>query len=230
MGFCIFLPDAVKPDVRGQNDPCHPITERGRTMKRLLKSMICGLAVSCLLALTGVAGACEEVSREVFRLHILANSDSEEDQQLKLTVRDRLLQVTAPMFENCRSKEEASREAERNLDRIQEIAQQVVYDCGYNYQVTAKVTKMYFPARKYENFTLPAGEYDALRLVIGEGKGHNWWCVLFPALCLPSAAERAWTGIGGGGEEDLVIRPEEYEYRLKVVEAFSWLCTVFRHG
>ena len=115
----------------------------------------------------------ERVSEDVFRLHILANSDTKADQDLKLLVRDDVLQACT-FFSDCQSVTEAQQAAENNLQCITEIARQRIRQEGYNYQVTSRVVREYFNTRVYENVTLPAGYYNALKIEIGAGAGHNW--------------------------------------------------------
>ncbi len=187
-------------------------------MKYLFRSVVCSLLISCLLAMTGFYGACEEIRGEVLRLHILANSDSDEDQQLKLNVRDELLEYTEKLFSSCRDKQSAVRAARQHIDEIQDFAEKTVKKYGYDYPVQAYVTDMDFETRVYDNITMPAGHYDALRVVIGSGRGHNWWCVLYPALCLPSAKGDELDNAINSGERDIVSGGDKYEVRFRLVE------------
>ena len=133
-----------------------------------------------------------ELSNSVFRLHVLANSDSEEDQQLKLKVRDdlkegetevKLLSYMNTLSSNCNTKEEAIQIATQHQNEFQTIAENVIVENGYNYPVQIKINNFYFPTKSYGDISLPAGYYDALRVEIGNAKGKNWWCVMFPSLC-----------------------------------------------
>ena len=124
-----------------------------------------------------------ELSNSVFRLHVLANSDSEEDQQLKLKVRDALLSYMNTLSSNCNTKEEAIQIATQHQNEFQTIAENVIVENGYNYPVQIKINNFYFPTKSYGDISLPAGYYDALRVEIGNAKGQNWWCVMFPPLC-----------------------------------------------
>ena len=198
-------------------------------MKYLFRSLVCALAISCLLTMTGFYGACEEIRDGVLRLHILANSDSDEDQQLKLEVRDALLGYTDRLFSDCKSKDEALKAAGEHIEDIRCFAEMTVREHGYDYPVQAYVTNMSFDTRVYEDITMPAGHYDAVRIVIGEGKGHNWWCVLFPALCLPSAGKDELSGTMSGAERDIVSGGDRYEVRFKVVEWAEAFFSLFRH-
>ena len=125
----------------------------------------------------------------VLRLHVLANSDSSADQALKLEVRDRILRETATLFKDCKTKDEAREAVESNLDKIREIAEQTVREAGYDYGVSVSLGEEEYPTKNYEECCFPAGEYLSLRVMIGEAEGENWWCVLFPPLCLDAAGE-----------------------------------------
>ena len=125
----------------------------------------------------------ENIADSVFRLHVIANSDSEEDQQLKLKVRDALLSYMNTLSSNCNTKEEAIQIATQHQNEFQTIAENVIVENGYNYPVQIKINNFYFPTKSYGDISLPAGYYDALRVEIGNAKGKNWWCVMFPSLC-----------------------------------------------
>ena len=165
-------------------------------MKLVLKehiltlSMLAGAAAAVLFgSFSAFAKQCEELPDRLFRLHILANSDTDGDQQLKYELRDHIMGDMEYVFEGCATAEEAVEAAKAALPDIAEKAQQFVYDKGYDYTVTVSVENTYFTTRSYGSFVVPAGNYDALRIVIGEGEGHNWWCVMFPPLCLGAVEE-----------------------------------------
>lgn len=155
----------------------------------LCKAALCALLVSCSLSWLAAAGPAEQLPENILRLHVIANSDSEADQALKLAVRDTVLTEAARWCEDAGSLQEANAGICTHLESISGAAQQTVNDNGFSDRVTATVTDEFFPTRRYDGFTLPAGRYRALRVVIGEGAGHNWWCVVFPALCLPAAQD-----------------------------------------
>lgn len=155
----------------------------------LCKVALCALLVSCSLSWLAAAGPAEQLPENILRLHVVASSDSEADQALKLAVRDTVLTEAARWCEGADSLQEANTGICTHLEGIAEAAQQTVNDNGFSDRVTATVTDEFFPTRRYDGFTLPAGRYRALRVVIGEGAGHNWWCVVFPALCLPAAQD-----------------------------------------
>ena len=134
-------------------------------------------------AFSYVNAVSKDISNSVFRLHVLANSDSEEDQNLKYKVRDNLIDYMDSLCSNTTSKEEAMEIAKSHLDDFISIAQNTVYKNGYSYTVTAEIGNFSFPKKEYGDISLPEGMYDALRVKIGDGKGQNWWCVMFPPLC-----------------------------------------------
>ena len=205
-----------------------------RKMKLMEKSILLALILTLLLTMTGFSATCEQISTKVFRLHIMANSDSTEDQQLKLQVRDAILEQTKGMFDFAQSREEAMQLTREQLETIEHIAEAEIRRQGYSYTVHAEVTNMYFNTRQYETITLPAGNYDTLRVTIGSGEGKNWWCVLFPPMCLPVAQEHAGEEhkeIGDVLDEsqlEVVENGDEYEVRFILVEWYeqikSWLC------
>ena len=165
-------------------------------MKLVLKehiltvAMLMGAAAAVLLGSFSVfARQCEEVPDRLFRLHILANSDSEEDQQLKYDLRDYIIEDMEKVFDGCESAKEAKEAAKAALGDIASKAQRFVRSKGYDYPVSVSVENTYFTTRSYGSFVVPAGYYDALKIVIGEGEGHNWWCVMFPPLCLGAVEE-----------------------------------------
>ena len=124
-----------------------------------------------------------DISESVFRLHVIANSDSKEDQDLKYIVRDSLLEYMNNICKNCSSKEEAISLVEKNKENFKKIAEDTIKSEGYSYTVNINVGNFEFPTKTYGDISLPAGFYDALRVEIGEAKGQNWWCVMFPPLC-----------------------------------------------
>ena len=192
-------------------------------MKLMFKAVCCAIVISMLLSVTGFCGACDDIQSEVFRLHIIANSDSENDQKLKLYVRDGILEYTEELFKNCKNKEQSVQTARDNIYLIKNKAQSLVYEYGYDYPVDAYVTKMSFNTRIYNEFTLPAGQYEALRIVIGDGNGKNWWCVLYPALCVPSAEGNELNSVLNENEQDIVENSVNYQVKFKIVEVFEYI-------
>jgi len=129
------------------------------------------------------------VADKLVRLHVLANSDSAADQALKLEVRDTVLEAAEEILAGCRTRAEAEAQLRRQLAMLEQAAGARLEQLGSSYEVTAQLSEEVYPRREYESFSLPAGEYLSLRLVIGEGTGKNWWCVVFPPLCLAAVSE-----------------------------------------
>lgn len=131
----------------------------------------------------------KELAGSVIRLHVIANSNSEEDQALKLAVRDRVLERAEGLYPEGATLAEAQTALEGQLGALAAAGREAVEEAGQDYPVSAQLTDCWFPTKEYEGFALPAGNYTALRVTIGEGKGRNWWCVAFPPLCLGAASE-----------------------------------------
>lgn len=189
------------------------------------------IALLCALLLT--AGAvvavsafgefqknCASLSEKVLRLHVLANSDSEADQQLKLKVRDAILQESDRLFQQSDSKEAAMAQMATHLSDVEQVAERTLRKNGCDLPVTAALKKVEFNTRTYGNITLPAGEYDALQVEIGAAKGKNWWCVLFPSLCVPSSTNVQMEDVLTQDELQ-VVEQSGYDVRFKVVEWYE---------
>ena len=158
-----------------------------------------------------VTAVSSNLSEAVFRLHVIANSDSEEDQSLKLKVRDALLQYMNNICSNCTTKEEAISIAVEHKDDFQKIAEQTITDNGYNYSVKININNFYFPTKNYGDISLPAGMYDALRVEIGQAKGQNWRCVMFPSLCFIDISSGV---VDDEAKENLEENLEEESYTI----------------
>ena len=200
-------------------------------MKLFVKSACIAFVLVVIYSLIPFQAQCDNISNDVFRLHILANSDSDYDQSVKLKVRDRVLEYSKSLFESASSKDEAESLISQNLDNITRVAQNELKYLGCGQNVKAEIKKMYFTTRYYDSYTLPSGMYDALRITIGSGKGHNWWCVMYPSICVSAASEqdeKAKQALDDG-EYD-IIKNEKYSYKFKVVELFEKLCSCFKDG
>ena len=159
-----------------------------------------------------------ELADRVIRFHVIANSDSETDQALKLQVRDAVLAETERFYPEGADLETARAALQAHLGELAQVGQQVVDDAGYNYPVTTALEKVWFPTKEYDGFALPAGEYTALRIVIGEGAGQNWWCVAFPPLCLGAASDTVDEATAAGyfsEDQAALITGEGQGYVLK---------------
>jgi stage II sporulation protein R len=200
-----------------------------------MKKLICRkkvlIILSLLFMLTSSLIWCAGVEREgaalsakLIRLHIVADSDTNSAQRLKLLVRDRVLDRLTPALEGCASAADAAAVISRNLKSIESAAEEALREEGCCLPVSAVLKKEVFDKREYDSFTLPAGEYTALRLVIGGGNGHNWWCVVFPPLCLSSAIEDDEDVLAVLNEDEVELITEEgYVVKFKVLEILTWL-------
>lgn len=152
-----------------------------------------------------------DISNSVFRLHVIANSNSDEDQALKYKVRDALIEYMNSIAKDASTKEEAIKIVEENKDSFYNIAKEVVNDNGFNYDVNIKIGNFSFPTKTYGDISLPAGFYDALKVEIGKANGKNWWCVMFPSLCFVDVSEGI---VPDESKEDLQSNLQEEEYNL----------------
>ena len=195
----------------------------GNRLKIWEIALLLGVAV-CLLSGAKALHTQDELADKVVRLHVLANSDSEEDQALKLQVRDAVLDRAEDLLAQTSSRAEAEGKLRGQLLEFERLAEAVVREAGYDYEVTAELTDTEFPTREYEGFTLPAGEYLALRILIGEAAGRNWWCVVFPPLCTAASADVPASALAAGFTEDEVrlITEEDRGYVLKFKAVEFW--------
>ena len=162
---------------------------------------------------------------QVVRLHVIANSDSEEDQALKLLVRDAILEKTGLLLAETTSMDEARSIIKNNIEDLQKTAKSVVAENGYSYIVSIEFGEEEYPTKTYESCAFPAGEYLSLRINIGSAEGKNWWCVLFPPLCLSAATEKeTFTSVGITDTQYQIITETDkpkYKLRFKILESLS---------
>lgn len=185
------------------------------------KAIISGFIFSVLFSFLNFGSKCESISNKILRLHIIANSDSLEDQNLKLKVRDRVLLELGSKFSNAKDLLDAEKITEENMNLIESLVQDEILKNGYTYLARVSLVKMHFDTRKYENITMPAGDYNALRVTIGEAKGKNWWCVMFPPMCLPAAQGNATIeDVLSPCEHEIICGKNKYSIAFKTVEIF----------
>ena len=184
----------------------------------------------CISAVSYTHAVTTDIADSVFRLHVIANSDSDEDQNLKYIVRDRVIEYMSSISQNASSKEDVIEIAKANLDKIQAIASQTIRENGYTYSVNVEVGNFSFPSKRYGDITLPPGYYDALRIKIGEAEGQNWWCVMFPPLCfvdvtsgvVPDESKEIMKENLSKEEFDLISKnSNEVKVKFKIVEVLQ---------
>lgn len=199
-------------------------------LKCIFRAVLCSFVICFAASMTDFDAQSKEISNEVFRLHILANSDSEEDQNLKLAVRDEIQKFCRNIYKTTKTKAEAEKIMKQRLPEIIEIAQKEVLKQGFSYPIKGEIVHMYFTNRVYDNITLPAGDYDAVRITIGDGKGHNWWCVMFPPICISAAENDAKISDVLDEEQTKLVTDKKYEYKFKIYEIYQNLMEQLDNG
>ena len=205
------------------------------TKKTFFRALVCGFLLTAAAGMFPFAASCAELPDHVVRLHVIANSDDPADQAVKEKVRDAVLLEAARWYGDAATMEEASSILCVHLEALQAAAEQALRENGVKDKAVVRVTDQYFSTRDYESFTLPAGVYRTLLVTIGEGKGKNWWCMVFPALCLPAAEEKTETARPDDvlsalpeSQREVVEHPQRYRIKFKAVEWFEelkrWLC------
>lgn len=207
--------------------------KKNEKIKKLKKST--KQALTLLLTLTILVGLLavlpihseSNIYESVLRLHVIANSDSEEDQALKLLVRDAVLLRAQELLSDAQSKEGAEEIISQSLEPLRQAAEEAVRENGYSYSVSVTLEKEDYPTKSYEACALPSGEYTSLQILIGDAEGKNWWCVLFPPLCLSAATDKdAFAAVGiTDGQYQIITdtKNPKYKIRFKILESFSEL-------
>jgi len=185
------------------------------------KSLFLGLIFSILFSFINFSAKCNKISEKIFRLHIIANSDSEDDQSLKIKIRDDIIKY----FSNKKFKslEDAQNYASKNVDEIKKICENRIKNEHFNYNVKIEVCKNEFRNRKYDSIVIPAGTYESLRIIIGEGNGKNWWCILFPQMCIPAAEDCNVDPCYDlpNDEKNIIENDEKYKVEFKIIDIFQ---------
>lgn len=202
------------------------------TLKHILIIISLFFIYALVSAFSYANAVSKDLSESVFRLHVLANSDAPDDQSLKYKVRDNVLSYMNNLCLNTTTKEEAIKIARSHQDEFYEIAKQTIIDNGYDYEVNIKIGIFDFPTKQYGDISFPAGSYDALRIEIGEAKGQNWWCVMFPPLCfvdmtsgvVPEDSKKTLESSLSSEEEFILIndnKSDDIQFKFKLVEFFQ---------
>ena len=196
------------------------------TRKNIELGVLFGLICAIVLSFSHFEARCDQLRQNVLRLHIIANSDTPADQALKLAVRDEILKNSMDIFKNCDDVTTACSTAETQLQNISGIANSVIKEKGFNYSAVASVGDAYFETREYDDFTLPAGNYKSLIVNLGEGKGKNWWCVVFPCVCVPTADAKLSDSVPPAAADTAENAPK-YEIKFKTVEIYEKFKQIF---
>ena len=198
-------------------------------MKNIVRIAVLTFIFSILFSSVYLSAECSEISNEVLRLHILANSNSEQDQELKLKLRDFLLKETENVFKNCKTKEESIVSANENLSDIEKLSNEFIKTQGFDYKVKVELEEVYFNTRVYDSFAMPPGKYNALRVLIGSGEGHNWWCVMYPPVCLPSAeSTEKLDQVLDENQMEIIENEPKYEIKFKIFEVYDAIESFFK--
>ena len=196
-------------------------------MKKLRNMLLFCFVLAATVWTCGLLSDKQMLRQELVRLHVVAASDSEEDQAMKLRLKDAVVESLKEEMENLSSAEEAKAYLQENLPKIEALANRFLQEAGSGDTATVSLALEEFSGRVYDTFTLPAGLYDALRITIGQGEGQNWWCVVFPALCLPASAEgfeETASCAGFSGSLTAALEGEEgYELRFWILDAMGRL-------
>lgn len=183
------------------------------------------MTLTCALFSVWAVRAQSELSSKVIRIHVIANSDSDADQALKMQVRDKVLDLCETLVSDCPYRDSAEQVLEDNANEITNVAKAAVSDAGLSYSVASSLSSEFYPSREYDSIRLPAGEYLSLRVVIGAGEGSNFWCVLFPPICRSSArADEELCEVGFTQKEIRLLTEDEdvhYVIKFKIVEIAS---------
>ena len=205
--------------------------------KIILTSVAIIIIISIFLNTNNISGKASQsdVAGKLIRFHVIANSDSKEDQELKLKVRDSVLEYVSPKLMNSKDVEESRKIINNENKNIKKIGEKVINKNGFKYSVATTLSKEYFPVKSYGNITLPQGEYEAFKIVIGSGTGQNWWCVMFPPLCFVDITkgdvafektERDMRAVLSEDEYELIDNTKDNKeiiVKFKVMEIFSGL-------
>ena len=184
-------------------------------------SVILGLLCAIFASMAHFEAACDDLRQNVLRLHIIANSDSEADQAVKLLVRDKILEESSDIFAGETDLNRAEERASEKLRNFCETAEQVLSENGFSYGASAEIGNSYFETREYEDFTLPAGNYRSLIIRLGKAEGKNWWCVIFPEVCIPAAGEASLSDSTSDTSAQIAEHPQKYVMRFKTVEIYE---------
>ncbi len=201
--------------------------------KRIFKieaSVLAALLIAFALNISSFSAECRNIRAKMLRMHVIANSDSSDDQALKLKVRDAVLAEGKDIFDGSVTADQAMAKILPETERLRQAALAVIEKEGRDYDVKITVGNEFFATRTYDDcVTLPAGYYTAVKVIIGEGKGRNWWCVMFPPMCLPAAVKECEVSdVLNENETEIVEGGEKYRFKFKIVEIFEKFSEKFK--
>lgn len=200
-------------------------------MWKFIKRSVVLLLVLALVYSLSVFSDKRELQEEVLRLHVVADSNSQEDQAVKLKVRDAVIQALEPELARVDTKEQAQALISSKLDYLEQVANKTLDDAGASDRAVVTLERESYDTRDYDTFSLPAGVYDSLRITIGSGQGENWWCVVFPSLCMPAASESVEdVAVGAGFSSSLsgaITGEKEYRVRFFLLDCLGKLENFF---
>lgn len=204
---------------------------KSSVFKHLIIVLLLLILFIFISAISYVSAVSNNIANGVFRLHVIANSDSPEDQNLKYIVRDELIKYMNTLAKDCNSKQEVIEIAQNNISNFENIAKKTIKDNGFNYNVTVEIGNFDFPTKTYGDITLPAGTYDSLKIKIGKSEGQNWWCVMFPPLCfvdvttgiVPEESKKEMKEAMPEEEYSLISNTNnsEVNFKFKLIEFFE---------
>lgn len=191
-----------------------------KPIKKIEIILTLALVLAAAVSVWDFARDCKAVRQDVLRLHVVADSDSETDQRLKLMVRDAVLKEGKELFNGSVTAQSAEEKITPQIENLEAVAEKTLKENGCDADVKITVAREYFNTRCYDNFTMPAGVYNAVRVNIGSAGGHNWWCVMFPPLCLPAASVQA-EAFFTEDEMSVIGASPKYEPRFKIIEVYE---------
>lgn len=199
-----------------------------KTKRNIEIAVLFGLICAVVLSFARFELCCDDLRDNLLRLHIIANSDSTDDQNIKLAVRDAILESSVDIFKDCSSVDDAIEVAKSQVQVFNGIANNVLRNADFNYEANTTVEEQYFNTRTYDDFTLPAGNYNSLVINLGDSQGKNWWCVVFPCVCVPSATDSDLSDSVPEKAVSTAENAEKYKIKFKTVEIYEEIKNFFQ--
>lgn len=203
-------------------------------MKRIVASLGIGLAITIIFSQFDIVKydykQYTDLHENVLRLHVVANSDCNSDQEVKLEVKDKIVEMSSELFSNSQTIEQTKQIAQDSITQLTNVANGVIVENGYDYPVNISVKKLDFPTKQYDGFTMPSGVYTSLHVELGQAQGKNWWCVLYPSMCIPTAVQMGDSSTGNcvdekfsDKQEDMLKQPKKYKVKFALFEIYEMI-------